>query len=114
MFEARDYEAAVAFYRDGLGLPVVYSWDRGADRGSFFGAASGIIEVVSDHMGLRGPNKRASGNDWWKSFVDERHETPGRNAFRTLAFVYQLFGLPPSAIPFAADSEISEEAIRQA
>lgn len=58
--------------------------------------------------------KPASSNDWWKSFVDERHETPGRNAFRTLAFVYQLFGLSPSAIPFAADSEISEEAIREA
>lgn len=57
VFEAKDYEAAAAFYRDGLGFPVVYSWDRGADRGSFFGAASGIIEVVSDSMGLRGPNR---------------------------------------------------------
>ncbi len=58
--------------------------------------------------------KPASSDDWWKSFVDEHHEIPARNAFHTLAYVYQLFGLPPSAIPFAVDSEISEEAIRQA
>lgn len=43
----RDYDRTVAFYRDGLELPVVESWDRSADdRGTLFGAASGIIEVV--------------------------------------------------------------------
>jgi catechol 2,3-dioxygenase-like lactoylglutathione lyase family enzyme len=44
----RDYESTVAFYRDGLELPVIESWDRGPDdRGILFGAASGIIEVLT-------------------------------------------------------------------
>ena len=56
VFEADDYEATIRFYGEGLGLPVVHSWDRGADRGSIFRAADGFIEVVSDSMGLRGPH----------------------------------------------------------
>lgn len=48
IFRARDYEAAVDFYRDGLELPVVGSWDQGpAQRGTLFQAASGIIEVLA-------------------------------------------------------------------
>jgi catechol 2,3-dioxygenase-like lactoylglutathione lyase family enzyme len=44
----REYEATVAFYRDGMALPVVGSWDRGSeDRGTLFGAASGVIEVLT-------------------------------------------------------------------
>jgi len=46
-FFARDYEATLAFYRDGLELPIVGSWDRGPDaRGTLLSAASGIIEVL--------------------------------------------------------------------
>ncbi len=42
-----DYAATVAFYKDGLELPVIGSWDRNPDdRGTLFGAASGIIEVL--------------------------------------------------------------------
>jgi catechol 2,3-dioxygenase-like lactoylglutathione lyase family enzyme len=42
-----DYDATVAFYRDGLELPVLESWNRDADdRGALFAAASGIIEVL--------------------------------------------------------------------
>ena len=48
IFRAQDYEASVAFYRDGLELPIVGSWDRGpAERGALFQAASGIIEVLA-------------------------------------------------------------------
>jgi len=48
IFRAKDYEASVAFYRDGLELPVVGSWDRGpSQRGTLFQAASGIIEVLA-------------------------------------------------------------------
>jgi predicted enzyme related to lactoylglutathione lyase len=57
VFEAEDYEAAVRFYGDGLGLPVEYSWDRGTDKGTFFRAADGIIEIVTDALDLRGPNR---------------------------------------------------------
>lgn len=42
-----DYEPTVAFYRDGLGLPVLSTWDRNPDdRGTIFAAASGMIEVL--------------------------------------------------------------------
>jgi catechol 2,3-dioxygenase-like lactoylglutathione lyase family enzyme len=50
------YEETVAFYRDGLELLLIESWDRHRDdRGSLFKAADGIIEVIvrpqgpSDH-----------------------------------------------------------------
>lgn len=42
------YEATVAFYRDGLELPVIETWDRNPDdRGTLFGAASGMVEVLA-------------------------------------------------------------------
>jgi catechol 2,3-dioxygenase-like lactoylglutathione lyase family enzyme len=42
------YEATVAFYRDGLELSVLSSWDRpGDDRGTIFAAAAGQIEVLA-------------------------------------------------------------------
>jgi catechol 2,3-dioxygenase-like lactoylglutathione lyase family enzyme len=42
------YEATVAFYRDALELPVIEMWDRHPDdRGTLFGAASGMIEVLA-------------------------------------------------------------------
>ena len=51
------YEETVAFYRDGLGWPVVHAWDRSAsDKGTLIGAAAGLIEVLakpngeSDHL----------------------------------------------------------------
>ncbi|MBN1178728.1 MAG: VOC family protein [Anaerolineae bacterium] len=48
IFRAKEYEAAVAFYKDGLELPVVGAWDRGpAERGTLFQAASGVIEVLA-------------------------------------------------------------------
>ena len=52
------YEETVAFYRQGLELPTIEVWDRTPDdRGTLFGAASGVIEVLalpsnaqSDHL----------------------------------------------------------------
>lgn len=52
------YEETVAFYRQGLELPTIEEWDRTPDdRGTLFGAASGVIEVLalpgnaqSDHL----------------------------------------------------------------
>ncbi|MBO0868559.1 MAG: VOC family protein [Micromonosporaceae bacterium] len=58
VFQARDYDAAVRFYGTGLGLPVIDSWDRGSDKGTMFRAAGGVVEVVSDSLGLRGPDGR--------------------------------------------------------
>ena len=57
VFEAADYDAAVRFYGEALGLAMVESWDRGADRGTMFAANGGIVEVVSDAMDLRGPRR---------------------------------------------------------
>jgi catechol 2,3-dioxygenase-like lactoylglutathione lyase family enzyme len=43
-----DYDATVRFYRDGLELPLINDWDRGpGDKGSVFGAAAGLIEVLA-------------------------------------------------------------------
>jgi len=51
------FDVTVAFYRDGLDLPVIEAWDRSPeDRGTLFAAASGLIEVLalprdqSDHL----------------------------------------------------------------
>ena len=61
------YEETLDFYREGLGLPVIEAWDRTPDdRGTLFGAASGVIEVLalpdsgqSDHLWDRRPPQGA-------------------------------------------------------
>jgi catechol 2,3-dioxygenase-like lactoylglutathione lyase family enzyme len=46
------YEATLDFYRDGLGLPIRNSWDRGDDdRATVFVASSGLIEVLARPKG---------------------------------------------------------------
>ena len=46
MFTAQDYEAAVAFYRHGLELPLDHDWDFGpGDAGSVFKSGGGMVEV---------------------------------------------------------------------
>ena len=69
IFRAKEYAASVAFYRDGLELPVVHSWDRG----TVFQAASGLIEVLAlapgqEHAALRGAELAYQVED-----VDEWH-----------------------------------------
>lgn len=47
IFHAKDYDGTVAFYRDGLDLPIVDEWDNGPDdQGTVFSAASGRIEIL--------------------------------------------------------------------
>ena len=47
VYSPRDYEAAAAFYRDGLGLPVDHEWDfGGGDRGVVFVAGGGMVELI--------------------------------------------------------------------
>ena len=43
IFRAKEYAASVSFYRDGLELPIVHSWNGG----TVFQAASGLIEVLA-------------------------------------------------------------------
>ncbi len=58
-FFARDYEHTVGYYRDGLELPIMDSWDRGPDdQGTVFRAASGLIEV------LKLPRRQEPGTVW--------------------------------------------------
>jgi catechol 2,3-dioxygenase-like lactoylglutathione lyase family enzyme len=48
IFRAQDYDAAVAFYRDGLEFPIISSWDRGpTNRGTLFQVGKGVLEVLS-------------------------------------------------------------------
>jgi catechol 2,3-dioxygenase-like lactoylglutathione lyase family enzyme len=54
VFHTKDYESTVAFYQDGLELPILRRWDRGPDdQGVLFGAASGVIEVLKNPSGRR-------------------------------------------------------------
>jgi catechol 2,3-dioxygenase-like lactoylglutathione lyase family enzyme len=47
-----EYDATVAYYRDGLGLPVFHSWDRSPDdRGTLIEASSGLIEILASPSG---------------------------------------------------------------
>jgi catechol 2,3-dioxygenase-like lactoylglutathione lyase family enzyme len=64
-------EKTVAFYRDGLRLPLIEDWDRNSeDQGTLFGAASGLIEVL----------KRPESGDS-SHFFDER---PPQGAFMVI------------------------------
>ena len=42
-----NYEEAVAFYRDALGLPVVFSWDEPTGSGAVLDAGRATIELIS-------------------------------------------------------------------
>jgi lactoylglutathione lyase len=43
-----DYDAAVRFYRDALGLPVEQSWDEPNGRGAVLGAGHARIELIDE------------------------------------------------------------------
>jgi catechol 2,3-dioxygenase-like lactoylglutathione lyase family enzyme len=45
---AEDFDRTTAFYRDVLGLPVSYSWDRPGGRGVYFQCGDGFIEVLDE------------------------------------------------------------------
>lgn len=45
-----DYERAVAFYRDALGLPERESWDRDEGRGTILEAGTATLELFDTRM----------------------------------------------------------------
>jgi catechol 2,3-dioxygenase-like lactoylglutathione lyase family enzyme len=51
---AENYEEALAFYRDALGLPVVESWENEGGSGAILDAGRATLEVLSrsqvDHV----------------------------------------------------------------
>ena len=48
IYNTNEYDSTIAFYRDGLDLPIIATWDEGPeDRGTVFRAASGIIEIMA-------------------------------------------------------------------
>lgn len=53
VFTAKDFDAAVRFYRDLLDLPVDHEWNYGpGDRGIVFHAARGMIEIFGRAPGM--------------------------------------------------------------
>jgi len=45
---AKDFDATLAFYRNGLGLDMIDGWDRGPeDRGAMFAIAGAVIEIIA-------------------------------------------------------------------
>ena len=54
VYNSTKYSETVAFYRDGLQLPLLDSWDEGPEaRGSVFQASAGIIEIM-EHPATHG------------------------------------------------------------
>ena len=81
LFTAKDYEATIAFYRDGMELPIEESWDRGiGDRGTLFIAASGLVEVVDRNPENEYVPPRGAGvvievqdvDEWYRRVVRKR------------------------------------------
>ena len=71
----RDYDAAVAFYRDLLGLEQVGGWDRGPeDKGALLAAGSGIVELIKLHEGQAYVAPTGVGLYVEVDDVDELHE----------------------------------------
>lgn len=42
-----DFDAAIAFYRDALGLPEVQAWDEDTGRGAILDAGRATLELIS-------------------------------------------------------------------
>jgi catechol 2,3-dioxygenase-like lactoylglutathione lyase family enzyme len=62
-----DYDEAVRFYRDGLGLTVEESWERPDGSGTIFPAGRATLEVLSTQMtetvdGIEAGGDRVSGD----------------------------------------------------
>lgn len=46
-YAVEDYERAVRFYRDALGLPVIEEWDRPSGSGAILDAGRATLELLS-------------------------------------------------------------------
>ncbi len=44
---AEDYERTLAFYRDGLGMPLMEKWEEAGARGAVLDAGHATLEVLS-------------------------------------------------------------------
>jgi hypothetical protein len=60
---------------------------------------------------LPGGVRNASSDNWRQSL--QGTGTAGRDAYQALALLYQLFGQPPSAIPFTENDAVSEQVIQE-
>ena len=46
-YTVEDYDGAVGFYRDALGLPVIQQWDHPTGRGAILDAGRATLELLS-------------------------------------------------------------------
>ena len=87
----------VGFYRDGLGLSVLNTWDRNPDdRGTIFAAASGMIEVLQLPRGggpLHVQDDRPPQGAFMVIEVDEQPDEKVRTDIRALPWVRWAFRL---------------------
>jgi catechol 2,3-dioxygenase-like lactoylglutathione lyase family enzyme len=89
------YDQTVTFLRDMLELPVVGSWDRpGDDRGTLFGAAAGMIEVLENAGLERNPSDTASGGPFAAIEVDDVDALHARLAGKSVPVHYPLADMP--------------------
>ena len=47
-YTVENYDEAVQFYRDALGLPVIEEWDQPASRGAILDAGRATLELLSE------------------------------------------------------------------
>ena len=51
VIRAYDLDRSLEFYRDQLGLPVIFSWDRADGAGYLLDAEGGVIELIGKRPG---------------------------------------------------------------
>ena len=87
VFYPSDYERAVEFYRDELGLRMTGGWDRvPGDRGALFQAAGGIIEILERPGAGEAPHEAGPPRGGWLAIqVDDVDVAYDQVRFRGLA-----------------------------
>ena|SRR5438309_1223795 len=81
VFYPSDYERAVEFYRDELGLSAVGGWDRGdGDRGILLQAASGIVELLEGPGAEDAPHEAGPPRGAWIAIEVENADGAYQNA----------------------------------
>ena len=75
---AENYEEALAFYRDALGLPVVESWENEGGSGAILGVGRATLEVLSPSQVTYVDKVEAGGTPSGRCASRSRWKTPRR------------------------------------
>ncbi|MGH2603857.1 MAG: VOC family protein [Dehalococcoidia bacterium] len=62
--EVADFDAAVRFYGELLGLPRIEEWAREGERGAIFGVGDGRVEIVATDTPTQPPKVAIELSKW--------------------------------------------------